>query len=84
MSDTVIPFRRPATYVIIPSDSVDLSTPMNAIFIGGAAGNLVLKIVGDASVNTYAVAAGQIVTGVGSIQRVDATSTTATGIIGIA
>jgi len=84
MSNTVIPFRSSATYVVIPSDSVDLSPYMNAIFIGGAAGNLVLKIVGDASVNTYAVEAGQVVTGVGSIQRVNATSTTATGLVGVA
>lgn len=90
MAATRVPFRSDSTYVIIPNDSDSFSPALNALFIGGAAGNVAVRRLvasGDdtgIATTTFAVTAGQVVTGCGQIVGVNATSTTATGIVGIA
>ena len=66
-------------FAIAPSDTVNLATTPDALYVGGA-GNVVLR--GSDGVNaTFAVAAGQILPL--SPTRVLATDTTATGLIGL-
>lgn len=65
---------------ITPSDSTDLFTIPKALYVGGA-GNLVVKLLDDATTVTFAVQAGAILP-VRPV-RVYSTGTTATGIIGL-
>ena len=89
MAATKIPFRSSVTWAIIPHDTDSFDPPLNAVFVGGAAGNLVVRRLVASGANmtvatvTFAVTAGQVVTGVGPIVGVNSTSTTATGIIGV-
>lgn len=89
MAATRIPFQSPNTWAIIPHDTDTFVPPLNAVFIGGATGNIVIRHLVASGNNTavatdtFAVTAGQVVTGIGPIVGVNSTSTTATGIIGV-
>lgn len=68
-------------FAITPNDSTDLTTQTRALYVG-TAGNLVVTLVGDSSSVTFSnVAAGYHPL---RVKRVHATSTTATGLIGLA
>lgn len=61
---------------ITPSDSTDFTVPTRAIRVGGA-GNV--AVVMDATVVTYTCVAGEVLPV--CAQRVNATGTTATGLV---
>ncbi len=88
MAATKIPFRSTNTWAIIPHDTDSFDPALSALFIGGAAGNVAVRhlVASGATMtvatDTFAVAAGQVVT-LGHIIGVNSTSTTATGIIGV-
>jgi hypothetical protein len=67
-------------FSITPSDSVDLIRTPRAIYIGGA-GNVVVRITGEASVTFQGLAAGTILPI--RCDRVLATGTTATNLVGL-
>lgn len=68
-----------AFFAITPSDTVDLVDRQDAIYVGGA-GNLVAVLPNTQTV-TFAVTAGQVLPI--RVRRVNATLTTATGLVGL-
>jgi hypothetical protein len=66
-------------FAITPSDSVDITDRHDAIYVGGA-GNLVAVLPNGQTV-TFAVIAGQVLPI--RVRRVNATLTTATGLVGL-
>lgn len=62
---------------ITPSDTVDFNRPIRAVFVGVAGDIAFVSVHGE--VVTYTVEAGRLVI---VAQRINATNTTATGIIG--
>lgn len=91
MAATLIPIRNAALYAVVPNNSDTFNPPLSAIFVGGAAGNVVVtRQVGAGGGNTTqsdltitSAAAGSLISGVGLITAVKATGTTATGLIGV-
>lgn len=84
MSNSVIvaPLNRESPAVgavaVSPSDTVDLAVPARALYVGGA-GNLTV-VMSNGDVVTFAEASGWCPL---SVRRVNATSTTATGIVAL-
>lgn len=65
---------------VVPSDSVDLAILPRAIFVG-AAGNISARMIGGQTVTFQNVPAGTVLAL--RVQRVNATATTAGGIIAL-
>jgi hypothetical protein len=88
---TKIPLRNSSLVVVIPSDSTTYNPYLSAVYIGGATGDVALTalkrsadgVLTAGAVTYTAVPAGTIITGIGPIEIVKSTGTTATGIIGI-
>jgi hypothetical protein len=76
--------RRPATHehaaVITPHDSTLLSTPANALYVGGT-GNITALLTDGTTVLFSAIPVGKIIPL--RVARVNATGTTATLIVGL-
>ncbi len=67
-------------FAVTPSDSVDLTSPARALYIGGG-GNLKINDSGSGTVIFYNVAAGSILPVMA--RRVYSTDTTATNIVAL-
>lgn len=88
---TRIPFRNSSLRAIIPHATNTYNPPLQAVYVGGATGDVVLTVrqrsadgVNTNTDITYTgVTAGSTISGVGEITRVIAIGTTATGLVGI-
>ena len=78
MADVLENFER--YFAITPSDSANFETPCDAIYVGGA-GNLV-AVMGDGSTVTFTGALAGTILPI-KCKRVNATSTTATALVGL-
>lgn len=66
-------------FAIVPDDAADFATPADSIFVGGAGDVVLVSPVG--SVVTFAAPAGIVIPA--KAVRVNATGTTATGLVGL-
>lgn len=90
MSARLIPIRNSALYAVVPNNSDTFNPPLSGIFVGGAAGNIVITRsvangddVSQSDLTITSAAAGSVITGVGMITAIKSTGTTATGLVGI-
>lgn len=88
---TRIPYRNSSLRAIVPADATTYDPPLQAVYIGGATGDVALTVrqrsaegvVTNTNITYSGVVAGTTISGVGDIVSVRSTATTATGIVGI-